>query len=322
MRILVVGLSPQGCIDGRHSLGGFPFIEVKEETVRISKIAVSLGAAALVAGAAGFAAASGADAATVPLINVTVGSSAGGVAGYYGADDGHTHWRYVQAVVTASATLENLNGVASTSLGAVGVTLGNENTGQDAQIGLYDNGGKFGVAYDYGTVSTTYDDPVIEAGLINPDILAAPQLLGNLTGGISVGDRILVSIYYDPTAAGRGGRHVLQFSATDLSKVNEHRSATLSERAISFTEYGIGVVSDASTVTAALNNNLETFTGADVNFYSSSKPAEALSATSAYYGYGGLSQVQYVNTSAQPEIGPDSSLSGASFTVYEGSTTP
>ena len=262
-----------------------------------------------------------AHAAVIPTINVTVGSSAGGVSGYYGADDGHTHWRYVQTTVTASPTLENLNGVSSTTLGAVGATLCNENTGQDAQIGLYDNGGVYGVAYDAGTVSTNYDDPCIDAGLINPNITSAPQLLGNLTGGISAGDKILVSIYYDPASSG-GGHHALQFSATDLTKVNEHRSATLYPHAISFTEYGIGVVSDASTVTAALNNNLESFASSDVNFYSSAKPAFPISQGKAYYGYGGLSLVQYVNSSDQPEISPNGSLSGAAFTVFEGSTTP
>jgi hypothetical protein len=283
---------------------------------------IALAAAATVALTLGGAAvANVANAATIPNINVTVGSSAGGVAGYYGADDGHTHWRYVQTVVTASPTLENLNGVSSSTLGAVGATLCNENTGQDAQIGLYDNAGVYGVAYDAGTVSTSYDDPCIDAGLINPNITSAPQLLGHLTGGISAGDKILVSIYYDPTSSGFG-HHALQFSATDLTKVNEHRSATLTIPAVSFTEYGIGVVSDAATVTAALNNNLEAFSSSDVNFYSATKPAFPISQEKAYYGYGGLSQVQYVNTSDQPEISPNGSLSGASFTVFEGSTTP
>jgi len=285
----------------------------------IRRIALAAAAAAALAiGGGGMAVA---NAATIPVINVTVGSSAGGVAGYYGADDGHTNWRFVQTTVTASPTLENLNGVSSSTLGAVGDTLCNENNGDDTQIGLYDDGGVYGVAYDAGVVSTSYDDPCIDAGLINPSITSAPQLLGHLTGGISAGDKILVSIYYDPTSSGHG-MHELQFCATDLTKVNEHRCATLSIHAVDFTEYGIGVVSDAATVTAALNNNLETFTGSVVNFYSSTKPAEAISAEKAYYGYGGLSQVQYVNSSDQPEIGPDSSLSGENFTVFEGSTTP
>ena len=281
----------------------------------LKKLALAAAAAAALA----IGGASVAHATAIPLINVSVGSSAGGVSGYYGADDGHTNWRYVQTTVTASPTLENLNGVSSTSLGAVGVTLCNENTGVSAQIGLYDNGGKYGVAYDEGTLPTAFDDPCVDAGLINPDILAAPQLLSSLAGGIHAGDKILVSIYYDPS-----GRHdhALQFSATDLSRVNEHRSATESIHATSFTEYGIGVVSDASSVTAALNNNLETFTASDVNFYSSVKPAFPISQEKSFYGYAGLSQVQYVNVSDQPEISPNSSLSGASFTVFEGSTTP
>jgi hypothetical protein len=286
----------------------------------IRKLALAA-ATAIAGGALALGGTAVAHAATIPLINVTVGDSAGGVAGYYSADDGHTNWRYVQTTVTASPTLENLNGVSSSTLGAVGTTLCNENNGDDTQIGLYDNGGVYGVAYDAGTVSTSYDDPCIDAGLINPNITSAPQLLGHLTGGISAGDKILVSIYYDPTSSGHG-KHELQFCATDLTKVNEHRCATLSVGAVDFTEFGIGVVSDASTVTAALNNNLEEFTGSAVNFYSSTKPAEPLTQTKAYYGYGGLSQVQYVNSSDQPEISPNGSLTSTAFTVYEGSTTP
>ena len=283
----------------------------------LKKFALAAAAAAALA----IGGASVAHAAAIPLINVSVGSSAGGVSGYYGADDGHTNWRYVQTIVTASPTLKNLNGVSSSSLGAVGVTLCNENTGTSAQIGLYDNGGHFGVAYDEGTLPTSFDDPCIDAGLINPAITSAPQLLSSLGGGIHSGDKILVSIYYNPASTGHG-RHELQFSATDLSRVNEHRSATLSIHSTFFTEYGIGVVSDAATVTAATNNNLESFTSSDVNFYSSAKPAFPISQEKAFYGYAGLSQVQYVNVSDQPEISPVSSLSGASFTVFEGSTTP
>jgi hypothetical protein len=264
-----------------------------------------------------------ANAATVPLINVTVGSSNGGVAGYYGADDGHSHFRYTQVLVTATPTLENLNGVSSSTLGAVGTELCDENadggSGYAAQIGLYDNGGKYGVAYDWGDfASNTFDDACIDAGLLNPDIVSAYQLLGNIT--IHAGDKILVSVYYNPS--GRG-HHELQFAATDETQTNEHRSATESIPTQSFTEFGDGVVSDASTVTAALNNNLETFGDAVFTCYSCAK-ALPIAQDDKYYsmGDGGLSQVQYVNTSDQPEISPNSSLTSNAFTVFEGSTTP
>jgi hypothetical protein len=283
------------------------------------KLYLATFASALAVLASGSYAAS-ANAATIPIINVSVGSSAGGVSGYYGADDGHSNWRYVETEVTASPTLENLNGAGPGELGAVGATLGNENTGADAQIGLYDNNGKYGVAYDSGTVSTSFDDPIIEAGLINSDILSAPQLLGNTT--IHAGDKILVSIYYNPTSSGHG-KHELQFSATDVTQTNEHRSAMVSIGTTFFTEWGIGVVSDAGDVTAALNNNLETFSMSNVTFYSSNKGSEPIIDATKYYaaGDGGLSQVQYVNTSDQPEISPNSSLATNVFTVFEGSTT-
>ena len=265
-----------------------------------------------------------ANAATVPLINVTVGSSQGGVAGYYGADDGHTHFRYTQVLVTATPTLNNLNGTG-TSLGAVGTELCDENAdggdGYAAQIGLYWNPGtgKYGIAYAWGDfAANTFDDACIDAGLINPNIASAAQLLGNIT--IHAGDKILVAVYYNPSGH---GHHELQFSATDETQTNEHRSATESIPTQSFTEFGDGVVSDAATVTAALNNNLETFGDAVFTCYSCAK-ALPIAQDDKYYsmGDGGLSQVQYVNISDQPEISPNSSLVSNAFTVFEGSTTP
>jgi hypothetical protein len=274
------------------------------------------------AAAAVLAFSAAASAATVPLINVAVGASAGGVAGYYGADDGHSHFRYVQTTVVASPTLNNLNGVGTPDLGAAGVELCDENTGMAAQIGLYDNGGTFGVVYASpadGTLSSTFDDPCIEGGTIIPVASAHPLFGANTPHAIHAGDRLLLSVYYNP--AGHF-LHQLQFSVTDLSQVNEHRSVGLSVHAQSFSEYGIGVVSNASSVTAALNNNVDTFTGDVVNCYSCTKPAFPISQEKAFYGYAGLSQVQFVNVSDQPEMSPSNSLSGSAFTVFEGSTTP
>ena len=91
----------------------------------LRKIVLALVAsAALAIGAAGVA-----SAATVPLIHVTQGTtpggdvSASGVSGYYWADDGHTHPRYVQATVTAVPSLNNLNGFNTAAVGAAGATL-------------------------------------------------------------------------------------------------------------------------------------------------------------------------------------------------------
>jgi hypothetical protein len=274
----------------------------------------ALGGSAALAGAAG--------ASTIPLINVQVGTSAGGVTGYYGADDGHTHWRYVQTIVTASPTLNNLNGVGSPNLGAAGVELCDENTGQAAQIGLYDNGGTYGVVYASPldtTLSTAFDDPCIEGGTIVPVTSAHPIFGAGTPHHINQGDRLLLSVYYNP--AGHF-LHSLSFAVTDLSQINEHRSVSLLVHSQSFTEYGIGVVSNASAVTADTNNLVETFGSSMINFYSATKPAEPISADTAFYGYAGLSQVQFVNISTQPEMSPNSSLSGADFSVFEGSTTP
>jgi hypothetical protein len=279
--------------------------------------ALALGAVGAVAGVA--------SASVIPVYNVSVGSSNGGVAGYYWGDDQHTNWRYTQTTVIASPTLNDLNGTTSSTLGAVGTELCNENGGHGngvaAQIGLYYTGSAYGVAYDFGDfASNSFDDPCIQAGFINPDIESAPQLLSHTV--IHTGDRIELAIFYSP-AAGAHGRHTLAFGVTDLSQLNEARSHDESVTAQSFTEFGTGVVSDAANVTAALDNNLETYTNSTVNFYSAHTAAKPVGDEgTGFGGIGGLTMAQYVNVSDQPEISPNGSLNGPNFTVYEGSTTP
>jgi hypothetical protein len=74
----------------------------------------------------------------------------GGVAGYYGADDNHTHYRYVQTTVTATPQLIDLNGPLSSEIypASVGDELCDPNTGQIAQISLGNINGVYEVAWD------------------------------------------------------------------------------------------------------------------------------------------------------------------------------
>lgn len=304
--------------------------------IPLALAAAVMAALAVTGGALAAAAATGS---SVPVYNVSVGSSAGGVAGYYGADDGHTHWRYVQAVVTVSQSLVNLNGSNTSSPKAgEGAELCDENfdngLGDAAQIGVFwnpDGGpsgtGDYEVRYGFGDFSPApspidvWDDPCIQGGVIAAGL--NDRLLANTV--LHVGDKILVSVYYDPAASGHG-EHEIQFSATDESQLNEHRSAVLAERAQSFTEYGIGVVSAPGvTLTAPALNLVGLIGHAAVNFYSSDKPAFPVTSGKPYYGYGGLTEVQYVNGSGQTLMSPNGSLSvtdgDASFSVYEGSTT-
>ena len=303
----------------------------------IRKISVAL-AAIGAAGALAFGP-SLAHAAVNPPINVMQGSGGGGnsqsgVSGYYGADDGHTHYRFVRTTVTASASLNNLNGVLSTSIGAAGAELCDENSGHAAQIGLYYSNGKYGVAWAYGTLNNwaIYDDACVEGGLLAPLSPTGPVPTPGVTGGvllnsiaspIRTGDQILLTVYYNPT--GHWGLHQLQFGVTDLTQVNEHRSHTLSIPAEEFTEFGIGILSNASVITAPANNLVDTFSSDMVNFYSSTTPAYPIGNQHAFYGYAGLSQVQFVNSSTQVLISPNNTLAvpgGSSFSVFEGSTTP
>lgn len=288
------------------------------------KLSVALAAV----GAAGVLAfgTSMAHAATIPLINVQVGSAAGGVAGYYGADDGHTHYRYVQAIITASPSLVNLSGTSLT--GAAGAELCDENTGWAAQIGVYaTGGGHYGVAFadssgvgGGGLLNNSFDDPCIEGGLVQPNVLLAAHFNNSFNAQITTGDRLLVSAYYNPH--GIFGQHQVTFAVTDLSKINEHRSIVTWAHAQSLSEFGIGVLSDASSVTADTNNLVDTFGSPEVNFYSATHPAYPIIDQKAFYGYAGLSQVQYVNVSSQVEMSPLSTLTPSGFSVFEGSTTP
>ena len=302
----------------------------------LRKIVLALVAsAALAIGAAGVA-----SAATVPLIHVTQGTtpggdvSASGVSGYYWADDGHTHPRYVQATVTAVPSLNNLNGFGTTAVGAAGATLGNENTGDAAQIGVFDVNGTYKVAWAEGSLPNwhVYDDAVIEAGLLAPISTTTPYLsltpplgvqdgllLNNIV--INAGDRLLLSISYSV-----GRHHTDTFSVTDLSRPNEHRSVTTAAPEQAYTEYGIGVLSNAGDLTSPASNFVASFANAATACYSCAKAAPITRGEIGYYGHEGLSQVDYVNSSTQTLISPDSSLGGgvnnAMFSVYEGSTTP
>lgn len=305
--------------------------------IRAGRKAAAAVVTALLLGGVGLAGAMASSAsaavAGVPVVNV----QNSGEAGYMGADDGHTHYRFVQGQFTASQALVNLNGDATHGPGAVGVELCNENTNEAAQVGLWWNPaansgqGGYQVSYDLGLLAGANDDNCIQSGFINPNIGSAPQLLAHMT--IHTGDQILLAVYYDPTAGtctpglpdarslGSHG-HELQFQATDLSQVNEHRSYTTCVPATSFTEFGNGAVTNNVNLTAPALNLLQSTANDKVNFYSATKASYPISQQKAFYGYGGLTEVQFVNSSGQTLLSPNGSLTGASFSLFEGSTTP
>jgi hypothetical protein len=117
------------------------------------------------------------------------------MAGYYGADDNHTHYRYVQTVVTAAPTLNQLNGQTATTLGGVGVELCDPNIGISAQLALADINGTFQAFYLVGAF-TAAADPCVSNGLINAIVFRQGTPLG--LNAISPGDQLSLAIYYTP----------------------------------------------------------------------------------------------------------------------------
>ena len=126
----------------------------------------------------------------------------GGVAGYYGADDNHTHFRFVQTTVTATPQLIDLNGPLSSELypATVGDELCDPNDGVTAQISLGYWDGKYQVGYYVGHGAPAAD-PCIQDNFVNGSINVFK--VGTLLGlnGINAGDKVYLAHLLHP------GRH-------------------------------------------------------------------------------------------------------------------
>jgi hypothetical protein len=249
-------------------------------------------------------------------INCT-SNTALGEAGYYGSDDNHTHYRFTETTVTASASLKDLNGLtsAANNEGAVGTELCDPNTGNVAQIGLFWDytTSSYQVAYASGTFSSlTAKDPCIDDGFADPTIESATTLLGNFT--ISQGDKVYVGVYYSPAK-----HHYLEFGACDITQ-DVCRQAQVSTGNQEYWEFGTGALTNNSTLTAPASNLLEAFTGSEVTTYSGKGPVP-VSDVAGYGGLGGLTEAQFDNASSQVVMSPNDSLSGSAFSLFEGSTS-
>lgn len=273
--------------------------------------AILVGGMALTAGPA--------SAATLPLCpGANCVTNALGVAGYYGAEDGQTHYRYVQTVTTAEPQLVNLNGQDADSTGAVGVELCDPNTGIAAQLGLANIDGTFEAIYLVGHFSpTSTADPCIQNGVLTHVFRAGTPLLAN---GISAGNQVSLAIFYSPS--GRN-KHTLSFGVCVIGSVC--RSATTSTRySLNFWEFGIGAAANTVSLTAPPDNFLDTFSDNTVTCYSCahSVPITSVSPV-ASFGTGGLTQAQWANSSSQLIMSPLNSLtSGNVFSLSNGSTSP
>jgi hypothetical protein len=287
---------------------------------RARNILVAAGSAAILAGGMTLAGAGAASAQSLPTCPGThCSTNAEGVAGYYGAEDGQTHYRYVQTVTTAAPTLVNLNGELASGPGAVGVELCDPNTGIAAQLGLVWTGTAFEAIYLVGRFGPfSAADPCIQNGVLTHVFKAGIPLLAN---GISPGDQISLAIFYSPS--GRI-RHTLSFGVCDIT-ANVCRNATTSSRYnLNFWEFGIGAAANDVVLTAPPLNTLDSFANNMVTCYSCTHQVPITSVVPvASFGVGGLTQAQWANTSSQVVMSPNNSLSaGNTFTLFNGSTSP
>lgn len=243
----------------------------------------------------------------------------GGTAGYYGADDNHTHYRFVQTTVTATPQLVDVNGPGSSLAypATVGVELCDPNSGITAQISLFNVGGVYKVAYIVGKGHRAADRCVQDNFLNGTGtIFKAGTPLG--LNGISAGDKIYLAIYYTP-----GGRHQhqLSFGVCDETTGVCRQAYTTSRYQLEFWEFGIGTFAPLSVLTGGAVNEFETFSTDIVTCYSCTTQVPISSVSPVGNLGGGLYEAEFSNSSSQVVMSPNDTLSGASFNMYNGSTS-
>lgn len=289
---------------------------------RARYILAAAGSAAILAGGMALASAGAASAGTLPScaggVNCTnsVGGD-GGTAGYYGADDNHTHYRYVSTVTTATPQLVLLNGADFT--GSTGVSLCDPNTGQVAQLSLYALApGAYEVVWVTGKFLTSPSEPCVQNGNVFQKIHKFGFILFNT--GISTGDKLNLSISYAVTGP---NKNRLFFSACDITS-SVCRQAGVKSATQEWWEFGIGVFSGVQQLTAPANNLLDSNSFNNVQCYScgSAVPITAVAPVNPF-NIGGLYEAQLINYSSQVTMSPNDSLDATDgFSVWNGSTSP
>lgn len=255
--------------------------------------------------------------------NLFTGTLSSGVAGYYGADDNHTHYRYVQTVVTATTSLANLNGTGGGAFGGgVGTELCDPNNGRAAQISLSYNGPVLGYQLiwsvgNFGT-SGSVADPCVQTGFAFPNSFRHVGTLLSLPG-ISAGDQIYMGIYYNPIG-NSVHFHQISFGACDIT-TGICRQAYSQAFRLEFWEFGIGAFSAANFVQGGAINPLGTLSHNVVTCYSCTvqTPLTSIQPVNPF-GIGGLYEAQFANTSGQIQMSPLDSLTPSAFKIWSGST--
>lgn len=290
---------------------------------RARYILAAAGSAAILAGGMALASAGTASAGTLPScaggVNCTnsVGGN-GGTAGYYGADDNHTHYKFVSTVTVATPQLVFLNGVDFT--GSTGVTLCDPNTGQAAQLGLFSGGpGVYGVFWATGKFLTAPSEPCIQNGnvFLGKGFKSGSILMNT---GISTNDKLQLQISY---AVSGPNKNRLTFSACDITS-SVCRQAQVNSKTREYWESGIGVFSGVQQLTAPADNLLDSNAFNQVQCYScgAAVPITSIAPVNPF-NIGGLYEAQLINFSSQVTMSPNDSLSEATdgFSVWNGSTS-
>ena len=289
-------------------------------------VAVAGTAAVLTVAWAGAAAA-----ASIPLV-----SNGNGTAGYYGADDNHTHYRFVQTVVTATPQLVSLNGETAMGPGAVGAELCDPNIGDVAQISLAWNPklglidphthmpvGGYQVRDAFGNFGNFLaPDPCIQTGFVKyAAFWNRGTVLSNFT--INQNDRIYLGIYYNPNQTSSHFQQI-SYGVCDITQGVCRQAWSVSRYSLNFWEFGIGAFANNVALTSPAFSAVSPFTNNEVTCYSCSGAIPISKVTPVNpFGIGGLTEAQFTNVSSQVVMSPNNSLNAAGdFTVYNGSTTP
>jgi hypothetical protein len=267
-----------------------------------------LAAAAVLAGAGALASTGVAHA---DPVGVGVTHNTQGEAGYYANSNGQTRFRYVQAQVTVTNGIKNLNG-SSTNPGAVGVELCDPNTDYSVQLGVLWTGTHFEVQYGHGLLGAPIggNDPCIQSGLVN-------GLTGHLTflNGFTpvTGDVLTFAEFYNPKS------HWITVTACDVTQ-DSCRNAHFNDGYKNLYEFGIGAVSNANTLTAPASNFLVAFTHTAANYYSSTTAFNRIFVPAHW----NLKRSDFVNSSDQVILSSNGSLNAGStaFNLFNGSTSP
>jgi hypothetical protein len=262
----------------------------------------------------------------------------GVVFGYYGADDNHTHYRFVQSTTVAQPSL----GLENTPEVVAG--QGNELCNPDpagnmtgrfaAQDGTVLVNNTYYVLWAYGDLQTgaTITDSCIQSGLVQTNLginLANCPVGGSAdVGGIHCGafnlgtvapnDHIYTGIYYVPAG---NRQHELSFGGCIVETGLCRQAYTSLRFQEEFWEFGVGAfVPGGNSFTAPANNPFETTTGDDVTCYSCAHPVP-ISSVAGWNGFGGLYEAQVANLSGQIIASPKDSLNLDSDSESLGSTS-